>query len=89
MKTSTWPWLTWAGRPETTSVTSRSPVGTLTVWERSRLAFTRTQTLSPSPRRQKPKTSSPDEKGSNSPSTRTGSILRSAMALRYIAVQSA
>ena len=82
-KTSAWPWLTRGVTPETTSTTRLSPTGTLTVWASERLAFTNTQTRSSVPVRQNPKTSSPDEKGSNSPSTsRSGSILRTAIALR-------
>ena len=73
---------TFGTRPVTMSSTAAPSQGMRTVWELARLAFTSTQTLHSSLRRQKPKTSSLTANGSKSPSTKTGSDLRTAMALR-------
>lgn len=81
-KTSASPPSTLGVRPLTTSSTTSSGAGTRTVRDSCRLAFTSTHTCMSASRLQKPKTSSPRPNGSKSPVVRTGSVLRTAMALR-------
>ena len=88
-KASAQPSTTAGAAPLTTSDTASPAMGTRTVWASCRLALASTQTHSPSsPRRQKPKTSSPSAKGSKSPVVRTGRAFLTAMALRKTVAQS-